>query len=133
MRANWPAAPASSLADGLHPALLQKGDDGRLGNGADSDQGYPVPVSSASLFAAVSAGAHHTCAITTAGALLCWGLAPANGQSNNTDKPAEVGGGYSFAALSAGFEYTCVLDTSREAWCFGAPGLPRCRAHATHG
>lgn len=46
---------------------------GQLGNGTEADQSAPDDVAGNVKFTAVSAGAGHTCAITTHGAAYCWG------------------------------------------------------------
>ncbi len=49
-------------------------DDGELGDGSNSDQHLPVDVVGlGSGVSAVTAGAHHTCALTSTGGLKCWG------------------------------------------------------------
>lgn len=85
---------------------------------------------------AVSAGGMHTCAITTAGALRCWGD-NSKGQLGNggdgTQQPIEVRVqrlAKGVAAVSAGFEHTCALvnvneDTATgivECWGFNENG-----------
>jgi alpha-tubulin suppressor-like RCC1 family protein len=101
------------------------GGSGKLGNGADTLARAPVLVVGGSNFAVVSAGAGHTCAVTTTGAAYCWGE-NAGGQlgigaasaSHNTPQP--VAGGHSFRMISAGFNHTCGVTTAGELYCWGS-------------
>jgi alpha-tubulin suppressor-like RCC1 family protein len=61
------------------------------------------------VFASVSVGYSHTCAVTTAGDAYCWG-----------EGPAVVAGGLSFAAVSAGWTHTCGLTAAGAAYCWGS-------------
>lgn len=99
---------------------LQAGGHGRLGDGANDDQVLPQSVLGGHVFVAIAAGEHHTCAMSAATSMWCWGEAPGNGQTTNINEPAEVGGGHTFVAVSAGEGYTCGLDVARDMWCFGA-------------
>ena len=86
----------------------------------------PKPVG-ASTIAALTAGDAHTCALTTDGAVKCWGQngagALGDGRSGGTASPwstVDVGGmGSDVAAISAGFNHTCSLTTQGAAWCWG--------------
>lgn len=86
-------------------------------------------------FATVSAGAHHTCGVTTAGVAYCWGqntsarYGPIRGGQlgdgtfiSRTIRTAVVGG-LTFAEVSAGYDHTCGVTTEHAAYCWGTGGL----------
>lgn len=110
-----------SLSWCTHPSV-QDGSAGQLGNRETKWQWSPVLVSGGRSWVAVSAGSEHTCAITQAGSMWCWGKPLFNGQAAQTLEPAEVGGGHTFVAASAGWDRTCGLDAAGDVWCFGAHG-----------
>ncbi|MDZ7863975.1 fibronectin type III domain-containing protein [Acidovorax sp.] len=102
---------------------------GQLGDGSTTHKTAPQPVTAlASGVAAIAAGFQHTCAVTTAGAVYCWGLND-NGQlgdGSTTDKstPQPVTGLASGgAALSAGNYHTCVLTVAGAVQCWGINAL----------
>jgi alpha-tubulin suppressor-like RCC1 family protein len=76
--------------------LLCWGDNeyGQLGNGTDVDERTPIVVSSSLRFSSVTAGAGHTCGITTDGAAFCWGRNNAgqlgDGTVDNRSTPVPV-------------------------------------------
>ncbi len=101
--------------------------DGQLGdNGVNADQPTPVAVSGLSSgIAAIAAGGTHSCAVTSAGAALCWGD-DYDGQlgdsSDTTDQSAPVavsGLATGVAALSAGWNHTCALTNVGAILCWG--------------
>ncbi len=108
--------------DFLHPSLSvwQDGSVGQLGNGAAVDSMLPVPVLGNRTYVVIEVGEAHTCAITEAGAMWCWGRAMANGQTGYINEPAEVGGGHKLVAASSAGGFTCGLDVAGDVWCFGA-------------
>jgi alpha-tubulin suppressor-like RCC1 family protein len=71
----------------------------------------------------VSAGSHHTCAVTTNGSLYCWGSnfsgALGTGSTSNTPFPTRVAGGLSFTQVSAGAGRSCGLTTGGATYCWG--------------
>jgi len=104
--------------------------NGQLGDGTRQTRTTPVGVLGLSSgVQAVTAGWDHTCALTTGGAVQCWGQ-NANGElgdGTRTDRlePVDVVGLSSgVAAVSAGFDQTCALldDGSVQCWGQNATG-----------
>jgi alpha-tubulin suppressor-like RCC1 family protein len=85
-----------------------------------------VSGSAALSFWQVSAGANHTCGITSDRRLYCWG-ANYNGQvgdgtsgaENSRSRPVPVGGALRFRQVSAGRGYTCAVTTDNLVYCWG--------------
>ncbi|WP_165371476.1 RCC1 domain-containing protein [Pseudolysobacter antarcticus] len=103
-----------------------KNDLGQLGDGTQTDRSTPVPVTGmGSGIAAIATGDKHTCALTTAGAVKCWG-SNSNGQiaagnlayTTTPIQPTGLTAGIS--AIAAGSLHTCVITTGGALKCFGA-------------
>jgi alpha-tubulin suppressor-like RCC1 family protein len=99
--------------------------NGQLGDGTTTNRRTPVDVAGLSSgIVAVSTGSSHSCALTSIGAVLCWGANSAGqlGDGTTTDQatPVEVVGMVAGAvALAGGAEHTCALMVSGAAWCWG--------------
>ncbi|CAM3714312.1 IPTL-CTERM sorting domain-containing protein [Paracidovorax anthurii] len=105
--------------------------DGRLGDGSTTQSATPVAVSGLGAgVAAVSAGTSHSCALTTAGAVRCWGL-NSNGQlgdgttTQRTTPVAVSGLGAGVVAIGPGANHTCALTTAGGVLCWGSNALGR--------
>lgn len=98
---------------------------GKLGNNSTADSLVPVVVTGlAGGVVAIVAGGFHTCALTTAGAVLCWGYNGYGGLGNNSTTNSSVpvavtGLASGVAAITAGNIHTCALTTSGAVQCWG--------------
>jgi alpha-tubulin suppressor-like RCC1 family protein len=96
-----------------------------LGNGSFNSNDGPVAVSGAPAFTQLTAGAFHTCGLTSTGAAFCWGDTSFgelgdNGESGfASTEPVAVSGGLRFKSISAGAGQTCGITTAGAAYCWG--------------
>jgi len=102
--------------------------DGELGDETTTSRSTPGLVAGGVSFATVSAaGQDHTCGLTTAGSVYCWGYNGfgelGDGTTTSRTSPVLVVGGVTFAAVSArGGVYTCGVTAAGAAYCWGDNG-----------
>ncbi|MES3026210.1 MAG: RHS repeat-associated core domain-containing protein [Pseudomonadota bacterium] len=103
-----------------------KNDKGQLGDATLIDRNTPVAVAGLSEgVTAVAAGAEHSCAITVAGAVKCWGGNSAgqlgDGSASVRSGPVTVAGLVSdVVGIAAGGQHSCALLGSGNVKCWGA-------------
>ena len=100
--------------------------DGQLGNGGTADvQATPTRVTGLADAAGLSAGSTHTCALTTAGAVKCWGdnryaqLSDGSLSARELSPVIVPSAGTNNAALSVGGFMSCVLSSEGQLRCWG--------------
>lgn len=83
----------------------------------------PVKVSGGAQWIQLSAGAWHTCGLTAAGEMYCWGLNGrgelGDGTGEDRAVPTLVSGGHHFVQISAGYQHSCGLTAEGLALCWG--------------
>lgn len=83
----------------------------------------PVAVTGSTTWKRVSAGTHHTCAISTTSELYCWGLNNfgqlGDGGTTTSPSPQRVAIFEPIMDVSAGSTHTCAVTTSGRVYCWG--------------
>lgn len=83
----------------------------------------PTPVATDLVFALISAGDRHSCALTHDGKAYCWGHNGfgqlGDGTTEHRARPMPVAGGLTFSRVSAGGTHTCGVSLEGTLYCWG--------------
>lgn len=76
----------------------------------------------------ISAGGRHSCAVSAAGRVFCWGDNSrgqlGDGTTTSSSLPVAVQGlGRGATAVAAGSEFSCAVDRRGNVWCWGSNGF----------
>ena len=104
---------AADAADSVSVSPLDASD------GVDGSPGHQVALTTNTGFVSVAAGDNHSCGVTVAGVVRCWGY--------NTFGELNVPVG-TFASVSAGFLYSCGVRTDSTVVCWGDDFFGQLRA-----
>src|SRR4051812_30092401 len=98
--------------------------DGALGDGSTAEKSIiPVAVAGNHPFRQISAGEHHTCALTptTTNRIYCWGTGILGDGSGSSKRPQPhlVSGSQTYLQVTAGSQHTCALSSTNNVLCWG--------------
>jgi alpha-tubulin suppressor-like RCC1 family protein len=82
-----------------------------------------VAVNGGLTFTSIATGGSHTCALTSAGAIYCWGRNTygqiGDGSTTERHVPVLVSGGNTFTSIFTGEQHSCGLNSSGTLYCWG--------------
>ncbi len=100
--------------------------DGRLGNGltAEANVGLPTVIDSGTAYSEISVGDQHTCGVTSAGVMKCWGLNTdgrlGDGTTTTSATPVTVDSGNTYTKVAVGDVNSCGLRSTGKIYCWGS-------------
>ena len=116
-----------AIADGGLAYCWGRNDAGQLGDGTLVNRLTPDTVDGGHRFSSLSAGSHlsaHTCGVTVAGQVYCWGFNShgqlGDGSTSHKIEPVLVNApALQFALVSAAMRHTCAVTVDGRAYCWG--------------
>jgi alpha-tubulin suppressor-like RCC1 family protein len=98
-------------------------DGGELGSTAGLAPEWPVQVDGSQTFSQLALGAYHSCGLTAAHALYCWGDNRGgeygDGTRTSHNAPTLVPTSQQFTSIAAGEDFTCGLTSDGTPYCWG--------------
>jgi alpha-tubulin suppressor-like RCC1 family protein len=114
-----------TLTDGGSAVCWGGNETGQLGDGTTADRAFAAPISGlGGEVTQVVTGFSSTCAITTGGALLCWGrndtgaIGDGTSEAMHTTPTQVLGLGADVREVAVGREHACAVTTGK-VWCWG--------------
>ncbi|MGH7515451.1 MAG: RCC1 domain-containing protein, partial [Gemmatimonadales bacterium] len=123
VRAGWSHTCAVTLDDVAY--CWGYNGNGQVGDGAVEPAGRatPVRVLGALVWSELTGGGEHTCGLTQAGRIYCWGLNDRGqlgiGNTSPRLKPVPVSGGQQFRQVDVGGFHSCAITLTGLAYCWG--------------
>jgi alpha-tubulin suppressor-like RCC1 family protein len=124
---------AAAAAGGNHTCAITTGNSlycwgyniyGQVGDGTSGNsRPSPKKIGTSGVWAGVTTGELHTCAISTGKSLYCWGANEAgslgDGTTTNRRSPTRIGSAGAWALASAGDYHSCAISTANSLYCWG--------------
>lgn len=112
-------------SSGLGTSSGEGTDGGGGSSGTIGPDGGPSPIGAdiAEGERVLSAGAAHTCVVTSQKTVKCWGAAELLGRDDDSERPVDVVGLDGVTELASGADFACALREDGSVWCWGKAGL----------
>jgi alpha-tubulin suppressor-like RCC1 family protein len=111
-----------------------RGDEGQIGNGGVADQNAPTQVGGiVGSVTAIASGSAHSCALTTANAIYCWGRNSSGQLGDNTTNQSNqavlvttLPSNVTITSISAGGDTSAAITSQGQVLCWGSNAFNQC-------